>query len=184
MKKIISELIVVEGKSDIDFLSSFIQADFYQVHGSAINENDIYFLKIANKKRGIIVLTDPDYPGIKIRSKIIKFIPDSKQAYIRKEVSIKHKKVGVAESTKKEALKALSKCTSYKSKSNNKIKIIDLYDLGLVGSINSFSKRLFLCNKLNIGFSNGKELLVKLNSIDITLEQIKKEIKNVNTKRD
>jgi 5S rRNA maturation endonuclease (ribonuclease M5) len=36
MKNKINELIVVEGKSDITFLSSFLSADFYQVHGSAV----------------------------------------------------------------------------------------------------------------------------------------------------
>ena len=58
----IKELIVVEGKTDIDFLSSFLNADFYQVGGSAIDKDDIDFLKKANAERGIIVLTDPDYP--------------------------------------------------------------------------------------------------------------------------
>ena len=66
----IKELIVVEGKSDIDFLSSFLDADFYQVHGSAVNNEDIDFLSKANDSRGIIILTDPDFPGMQIRNKI------------------------------------------------------------------------------------------------------------------
>ena len=74
-KEKISDLIVVEGKSDIDFLSSFLDADFYKVNGSAINEKDIKYLKEVIKKRDIIVLTDPDYPGLQIRNKINKEIP-------------------------------------------------------------------------------------------------------------
>ena len=38
----IKELIVVEGKSDIDFLSSFLEADFYQVHDELLKTSDIY----------------------------------------------------------------------------------------------------------------------------------------------
>jgi 5S rRNA maturation endonuclease (ribonuclease M5) len=46
----IEDLIVVEGKTDIDFLSSFIDADFYSVNGSAVNEKDIDFLKNISSK--------------------------------------------------------------------------------------------------------------------------------------
>lgn len=45
----LNELIVVEGKTDIDFLSSFIEADFYSVNGSAISSKDISFLKEIEK---------------------------------------------------------------------------------------------------------------------------------------
>lgn len=58
-------------------------------------------------KIGIIILTDPDFPGMQIRNKILKEIPNAKQAFVRKEVSIKHHKVGVAESTKEEVNNAL-----------------------------------------------------------------------------
>lgn len=174
----IKELIVVEGKTDVDFLSNFIDADFYSVNGSAITSSDIEFLKKANLKRGVIVLTDPDFPGMQIRNKINAEIPEVKNAYVRKEVSIKHKKVGVAESTKEEVINALNNLVSQNNVINN-ITLSDLYDLGLVGRANSKELRMILCDKLNIGYSNSKLLLRKINSIDITVEKIK-EILNVN----
>jgi ribonuclease M5 len=180
MSNKIKELIVVEGKSDIDFLSSFLDADFYQVHGSAISIDDIVFLKKANETRGIIILTDPDFPGLKIRNTILKEIPNSKQAFVRKEVSIKHHKVGVAESTKDEVKNALKNVITFSEKPINNYKSSDLYDLGLIGSTDSNGKRKYLCEKLNIGYSNGKELLLKLNSLTISLDEIKEILKNVN----
>lgn len=178
MIKKVKELIVVEGKTDIDFLSSFLDADFYQVHGSAVSTADLVFLDKANAKRGIIILTDPDFPGKQIRSKILLKIPNAKQAFVRKEVSIKHHKVGVAESTKEEVLAALDNVVSY---SNNKgvLNINNLFALSLVGQKNSAELRRRVCNSLMIGYSNGKELLLKLNSISISIKELEEIVKNV-----
>ncbi len=170
----INELIVVEGKSDIDFLSSFLDADFYQVHGSAISNEDIDFLSKAEKTRGIIILTDPDFPGLQIRHKIKEKIPSAKEAFVRKEVSIKHHKVGVAESTKEEVISSLENVISFsKKESKNAIRNSDLIELGLNGGENSSVLRKKLCEKLHLGFSNSKNLLLKLNSIEISKEELK-----------
>ena len=176
----IKEIIVVEGKSDINFLSSFLDADFYQVNGSSVCDEDIEFLKKVSSTRGVIVLTDPDYPGLQIRNYILKRIPDSKQAYIRKEVSIKHHKVGVAESTKEEVTHALENVATYSGKLINNYTYYDLYSFGLTGAQDSRFKRKYLCEKLNIGYSNAKELLLKLNSLDINLSEIEEILKNAN----
>ena len=179
MKQKIHELIVVEGKTDIDFLSSFLDADFYQVGGSAISKDDIDFLKKANEKRGIIILTDPDFPGLQIRGKIRKEIPSAKEAFVRKECSIKHHKVGVAESTKDEVIRALANVLTY-NKNNESFTNVDLVELGLNGEKESKILRKKVCDKLNIGFSNAKQFLMKINSINlpkVDLEKIVKDLK-------
>ena len=38
----------------------------------------------------------------------------------------------------------------------------------------SKEKRIALCEKLNISYSNGKQLLKRLNMFGVTLEEIKK----------
>ena len=45
MFKFVKTLIVVEGKTDIDFLSTFLDYDFYSVNGSAVSDKDIVFIK-------------------------------------------------------------------------------------------------------------------------------------------
>ena len=177
----INELIVVEGKTDIDFLSSFIDADFYQVHGSAVSDEDIAFLSKAQKNRGIIILTDPDFPGLQIRHKIKNAIPDAKEAFVRKEFSIKHNKVGVAESTKEEIEKALKNVISVSKNETKKIIFnnSDLLELGLIGAENSKKLRNEVCNTLHIGFSNAKNLLLKLNSINISKKELEEIVERV-----
>ena len=109
---------------------------------------------------------------MQIRNKILKEIPNAKQAFVRKEVSIKHHKVGVAESTKEEVNNALKNAASFCKNSDQKIDLSDLIELGLVGNDNSSILRSKLCNKLNIGFSNSKHLLLKLNSINIDRKEL------------
>ena len=174
------KLIVVEGKTDIDFLSSFIDADFYSVNGSAVSDNDVEFIKSYLEKGEVIVLTDPDFPGYKIRTYLNERIPALKNAYVRKEVSIKGRKVGVAESTKEEVLRALKNAKVFIDKNSNEsiITMSDLIELGLVGSDNSFKLRKIVSENFHLGFTNGKSLLKKLNMLEITKDQIIEVLKN------
>lgn len=167
-------LIVVEGKTDIDFLSSFLEADFYSVNGSAVSDNDVEFIKSYLGKGEVIVLTDPDFPGHKIRTYLNERIPSLKNAYVRKEVSIKRHKVGVAESTKGEVLRALKNAKIFIDKKNSNVTITmgDLIELGLVGSNDSFKLRKIVSENFHLGFTNGKSLLKKLNMLEITKDQI------------
>ena len=171
MKKI-DELIVVEGKSDISFLSSFLNADFYQVNGSAVNEKDIAFLKEINKKRGIIVLTDPDFPGQKIRNYLNQNIEGLKNGFVRKSLSIKHNKVGVAESTKDEVLNGLNNLVTFKNVETPSIFMEDLINLGLSGQEDSKSLRNKVCEHFNIGWCNTKTFLKYVNMLGLTYKEL------------
>ncbi len=59
----IKEVIVVEGKDDTTAIRRAVDADTIETNGSAINEETIEKIKLAQKTRGVIVLTDPDFPG-------------------------------------------------------------------------------------------------------------------------
>lgn len=184
MKTKINALIVLEGKSDISFLSSFIDADFYSVNGSAISAEDISFIKEVKKRKDIVVLTDPDYPGTKIRNRINNEIPGLKNAFVRKEFSIKKNKVGVAECDKEEVLKSLSSLITYdKQESIRNITILDLMELELSGCEKAKNNRKIITDRLGIGFSNSKTLLSKLNMIGITKSELERVLENAEYNR-
>ena len=65
MKKI-KEVIVVEGKTDTAIIKKLFDAQTIETHGLAINEDTLDFIEQTQQKRGIIILTDPDYPGMKL----------------------------------------------------------------------------------------------------------------------
>lgn len=179
MKTKLNCIIVVEGKSDIDYLSSFIDAEFYKVNGSAVSKEDIEFIKNAKKSHDIVVLTDPDFPGKKIRNYINEQIPGLKNAYVRKEFSIKKHKVGVAECDKEEVLYALKNfIVLNKNDNTNTIELSDLFDLGLVGGNNSSELRKIIDEKYHLGHNNAKALLKKLNLLGITKKELE-EVLNV-----
>lgn len=173
MKKILNGILVVEGKSDVGFLNDFIDTEFVITNGSEIPEKTIEYLQKCAKNKDIFVLTDPDSPGKRIRDILDSNIPNLKHCFISKENSIKKNKVGVAESTKEEVLKALSCYFVSKQNYVENIKMTDLVKLNLVGSENSFKNRETLAKKLNLGFCNAKTLLKRLNSCGITIEEIK-----------
>lgn len=177
-------LIVVEGKSDITFLQSFIDADFYKVNGSAVCSNDISFIKSylrSNKENKVVILTDPDFPGKKIRNYLNENIDGLYNAYVKKELSIKHHKVGVAESTKDEVLRALNSAIKFENIKANKgdWNFQDLINLSLTGKAKSKELRDALSEKFNLGYNNAKSLLKKLNMLNISKDEVKEFLKNV-----
>jgi len=173
MSKIINGIIVVEGKSDVSFLSTFIDAEFVTTNGSEISQKTIEYLKKSAENRDIFVLTDPDSPGKRIRDILDQNIPNLKHCFIPKENAIKKNKVGVAESTKEEVLKALSNAVQTNSKIKGNITSSDLVMLGLLGNQDSAKKRFMVAEKFHLGFGNAKTFLKRVNYSGITLEELK-----------
>ena len=63
----IKEVIVVEGRDDTAAIKRAVQADTIETGGSAINAKTIEKIRLAQQKRGVIIFTDPDYQGERIR---------------------------------------------------------------------------------------------------------------------
>ena len=174
MKTVINGIIVVEGITDVSFLSEFIDAEFVTTNGSEIPEETIKYLQNSQEKRDIFVLTDPDSPGKKIRDTLDQFIPNLKHCFISKEHSIKKNKVGVAESTKEEVLKALANYIETKKDEIGTITHSDLNKLGLEGREDSSKNRQKVIDKYHLGFCNAKTFLKRVNYSHLTLEDLKK----------
>lgn len=173
----VKELIVVEGKTDLIFLKSFLDADIVITNGSEISKETLEFIKEANNRQGVIILTDPDYPGLRIRNIISGYIGDCKHAYIEKKKAIKGKKVGIAETKKEDIIEALNNVVTYKKDSIKTVNEADLYEIGLLGKTDSKKKREKVCNYYHLGWCNGKTFLKRVNMFGLTLKDIKEVIK-------
>ena len=174
----IKEVIVVEGKSDLTFLKSFLDADIIITNGSEISKQTLDFIKKANEDSGVIILTDPDYPGTRIRNKIVDYIGECKHAFIEKEKAIKGKKVGIAETKKEDIIKALENVITFKKEEKITITYSDLCELGLVGEKDSKAKREKIANYYHLGWCNAKAFYKRINMFKISKEQLKEVIKN------
>ena len=71
----VKEVIVVEGRDDTQRIKLAVDADTIETNGSAIDREVIDQIKHAQAKRGVIVFTDPDFPGEKIRKIISREVP-------------------------------------------------------------------------------------------------------------
>lgn len=81
----IKEIIVVEGKDDTVAIKRAVDADTIETNGSAIGDHVIEQVKLALQKRGVIIFTDPDYPGERIRKIISDKVPGCKHAFYRRK---------------------------------------------------------------------------------------------------
>nr|WP_286672601.1 ribonuclease M5 [Cohnella hashimotonis] len=80
----IAEIIVVEGKEDTVAIRRAVDADTIETGGSAIDEKVLRRIELARERRGVIIFTDPDVPGEKIRKIIEARVPGCSHAFLAK----------------------------------------------------------------------------------------------------
>ena len=167
----VKEIIIVEGISDKQFLETFLEADIFTCNGIAIDGFNFDFVNELAIKRGAIILTDPDNPGKFIRSQLSQKICNVKHAFVDKNKSIKHHKVGVAESSKEEVLKALENLVTVDETKAGSLTCYDMMLLNLTGK-NSIKRRNIVEEKYHIGQCNNKTLLKMLNLLNVSFEEL------------
>ncbi len=169
------EIIVVEGVHDRQKLESILpNIDCIITNGSAISQETIETIKMAQKTRGVILLLDPDFPGKQITQVIIEQVEGVKIAFLPKKsaISKNKKKVGIEHASAEAILLALSGLYSLSDTPKIEVTREDLIKWHLLGEPQSQSKRAFLCEALRIPPCNGKALLKWLNRLEITKNQI------------
>ena len=174
----IQEVIVVEGKDDTANLKRFYEVDTYETRGSAISDDDLERIEKLHDLRGVIVFTDPDYNGERIRKIIMQAIPTVKHAFsqrdeARPQSKTKGRSLGIEHASFEDLEKALAGVRGYYDDEHNfDITKSDLMRLGLLMGSDSRKRREYLGEKLRIGYCNGKQLLKRLNLFGISLADV------------
>lgn len=165
----INEIIVVEGKDDTTRVKMAVECDTIETNGSAINDETIEAIQHAAEVRGVIVLTDPDYPGNKIRKTIEQRVPTAKHAFIDAAIARnKRGKIGIEHASVEAIRDALLSVSSPFEHDSETVSKALLVDLGLIMGPHAATKRKDLCRHLRIGYCNGKQLFHRLNAFGIT----------------
>ena len=96
-KKIkIKEIIIVEGRDDVTAVKRVIDSHIISLNGfSGMNKKTIEKLVELSKENELVLLTDPDFAGKKIRDKIKEKIPNIKHAFISRKDALKGNNIGV-----------------------------------------------------------------------------------------
>lgn len=177
----IKEIIVVEGRDDTVKIRLAVDADTIETNGSAINHSTLKQIEHAKIKRGVIVFTDPDYPGQRIRNIINEHVPGCKHAFLtREDARAKNNKgIGIEHASIESIRSALKDVYELKEIHESDIQKEDLIDYGLIGGPRASYRRNKLSEILQIGHTNGKQLLKRLTMFQITQEQFEKAIQQV-----
>ena len=169
----IKEVIVVEGRDDITAVKRAVDAEIIATSGFGINAKTIERIKEAQKRKGVIILTDPDFAGEKIRSIISKRVKGVKHAYISQEDGLRAKdgNIGVENAKPEVILKALENAKITLEEKQEFFNMTDMYYFKLTGSSDSKARRQFLGKILGIGYGNANQMVSRLNNYGITKEE-------------
>lgn len=184
----IKQAIIVEGRYDKIRLSSLVEAVIIPTNGFGLykDKETAELIRALAKKTGIIILTDSDSAGFRIRShlrNIVKegevincYIPDVYGKERRKASPSREGKLGVEGMTSEalvEAFRRAGVLAGDVPEREKKITKADLMELGYIGAENSAERRRELQHRLGLPERLSANMLLELLNVGYTAEELK-----------
>lgn len=167
----LKEVLVVEGKMDTVAIRKALVADTIETGGFNLAPYTLKNIAAAYQRRGIIILTDPDGAGERIRRFLTERFPKAGQAFIPRLEATANNDIGVEQASPEAILKALAKVRHHTQTLIPQFTMQDLWLNGLNGALTSASLRDKIGSELGIGYGNAKQFLARLNSYGVTREE-------------
>lgn len=167
----LKEVLVVEGKMDTVAIHKALEADTIETGGFNLAPHTLRQIQAAYEKRGIIILTDPDGAGERIRRFLTERFPDAGQAFVPKAQATAHHDVGIEQAQPEAILAALAKVRHSSYEPAETFTMRDMYAHGLMGGTEATKLRDRLGAELGIGYGNAKRFLERLNRYNVTREE-------------
>lgn len=185
----VKEVIIVEGRYDVNTLSQIVDATIVETGGFGIfkDKDKQEMLRSLARRRGLIIFTDSDGAGFVIRGflngiidpRYIKnaYIPDIEGKERRKTAPSKEGKLGVEGMTPEIIISALKNAGATiddgaEAPRYESISKAELYSLGLVGKEGSALKRKVLQRQLGLPEHLSANSLVKVLNIISSREEL------------
>ncbi|MFC4620354.1 ribonuclease M5 [Camelliibacillus cellulosilyticus] len=177
----VKEIIVVEGKSDTLAINRAVDADTIETNGSAVGKETLQAIQHAQQVRGVIIFTDPDVPGEKIRKTISHHVPGCRHAFLTKRQAYggRGQSLGIEHASPEAIREALSAVYTEIDTPPERISQKRLTEAGLTFGPNAKWRRTKLGEALNIGYTNGKQLYKRLRMFQVTPEAFEKALDDV-----
>ncbi len=193
----INEAVIVEGKYDKIKLSGILDTVIVETDGFAIfkDKEKQQLIRFLAEKRGIIIMTDSDSAGFKIRSfikGIIKndnvknvYIPDIYGKEKRKTEMSKEGKLGVEGMETQVIMNALEKagvlyCENSK-KEGREITHTDFFEDGISGGENSSAIRKAFARELELPEKISSSALLKIINSYMTYDEYKEVVEKMSS---
>lgn len=189
----LSQAVIVEGKYDKIKLESVVDALIITTEGFSIFKDNEKkeLIKALAKSVGIIILTDSDSAGFKIRNYIKNFVKDGKiyNVYVpdifgkekRKASPSKEGKLGV-EGISPEIISDAIKAVGIEAQEAERTEIITritLFDDGFIGQANSEQKRRKLLHELKLPEAMSVNSLLEVINRLFTVSEYKAVVKKI-----
>ncbi len=175
----IKEVLVVEGKMDVVAIDKAVEADCIITGGFGLNKRCLSDVEQAYKKRGIIIMTDPDSAGERIRKFLAKRFPEAKHAFVPKEDATANNDIGIEQASPEAIRKALEKVRTLDWNPTETFTGTDLMIHGLSGSDSASERRARAGAILGVGYANAKTFLTRLNHYGVTREEFNEAVKAI-----
>lgn len=177
------EVIIVEGRDDTKRLIETYgpTVKTIETNGSAVSRKVQDQIVAAAKTYGVIVLTDPDYQGDRIRRIVTDLVPQAKQAYLRADQASSGKigkSLGVEHASPEVIRLAIASHMTPQQELGPQIPMADLVRLGLMGHPQASQRRDRVSQAFHLGKLNGKQLQKKLQLYHIGLDQLERLLEN------
>ena len=191
----IKEAVIVEGKYDKIRLSGILDTVIIETDGFGVfnDKEKQRLIRFLAEKRGIVIMTDSDSAGFKIRAFIkgitnaenVKnvYIPDVYGKEKRKTEMSSEGKIGVEGMETRVLLEALGKagvlCSENEKPGGREITYTDFFEDGITGRKNSGEMRKKLARRLNLPEKISSSALLKIINSYMTYDEYKAEAETV-----
>ena len=175
----LKEVLIVEGKNDAAAVKKAVEADCITTGGFHFTRRTIENIAAAYKRRGIIILTDPDSAGENIRNFLSKKFPQAKHAYIPRDEATADDDVGIEQASPESIRKALNKVRTLEINPREEFTAAEMVALKLSGGADSSRLRDKVGAALGIGYGNVKTFVKRLNNYGVTRAEFMEALNNV-----
>ncbi|VBB06579.1 ribonuclease m5 [Lucifera butyrica] len=172
----IKEVIVVEGKQDIAAIKRAVDAECIATGGFTLGPLILHRIEQAYQKRGLIILTDPDSAGERIRNYLKERFPLAKHAFVPRRDATANQDVGIEQASPEAIRAALAKIRYLTWQPREEFLQQDLLQNRLSGGPDAAERRAVLGEMLGIGYANAKSFLYRLNHYGVSREEFSRAV--------
>lgn len=180
------EVIVVEGRDDTKRLIETFgpQVKTIETNGSAVDQTCLQRIQQAAAQFGVIIFTDPDYQGERIRKIVQAAVPQAKHAHLTRQQAFKSadRSLGIEHAKPYDIVQAIQSVAQIHERDDvDVVPLSFLVEVGLVAHKQSAVRRERVAAQFNLGHVNGKQLQKRLQQYGITQTQLEDFLKQEET---
>jgi len=164
-------MIVVEGKDDTTAIKRAVEAETIETGGSAIGRSVLQRIALAQERRGVIIFTDPDHAGERIRKIVAAKVKGCKHAFLPRELATKGDDIGVENASPEAIRDALANVRTEYEGAVSELTVGDLIEAGMLYHPEAAARRQAVGDILGIGYCNGKQFYKRCAAFRISREE-------------